>query len=342
MDEYVLPHPPYTRGGGVRKVGVELEFSGLSLPDAAEAVRAAYGGALRQDHEYRYTVATPLGEFEVTFDSSLLSDRRYEQLIDGLGLPAGGSVKEAVEGALRRLGRSIFPLEIGTPPIPAGQLNELNKLERALRDRHAEGTKAGLLYAFALHFNPEVPDPGDPAGVAATLRAFLLLYRWLFREAEVDRLRRLLPFIDPFPEAYARLVIDPGYAPDMARLIDDYAHHNPTRNRPLDLLPLLAWNDRDLMSRPALAGQKVSPRPTYHYRLPNSSIDDPNWSIAQEWGRWVLVERLAADADRLARLARAYLDWDNSLVGYLTDRWVQYLDDEWVPVLRREPEALGV
>jgi hypothetical protein len=341
MDGFELPHRLQNVRGEVRKVGVEIEFGGVSLPDAAEAVRAAFDGELHQDHEHRFTVETTFGEFEVTFDSSLLSDKKYEQVLERIGLPVGDGVKAAVEGALRRIGGTFLPLEVGTPPIPVTQLHELNKLERALRDRRAEGTRAGLLYAFALHLNPEAPDPHDAAGVAATLRAFLVLYEWLFRRADVDTLRRILPFINPFPEDYARHVIEPDYAPDFPTLIDDYARANSTRNRPLDLLPLLAFNDPNMMARPELGGQKVSPRPTYHYRLPNSLIDDPRWSIAQEWNQWVLIERLAGDAELLRGLARAYLDRERTLVGYLTDRWVNYLDEEWVPRLRGEPRAVA-
>lgn len=335
MDVFVPPEPVVNRRGKVRKVGVEIEFGGVSLPEAAEAIRAAYDGTLRQDHEHRFTVSTHLGDFEVTFDSSLLSDKKFEHVLERLGLATQG-VKEVVEGALRRLTGRLLPLEVATPPVPVDRLDELNTLEAALRARHAEGTKSGLLYAFALHFNPEARDPSDGADVAATLRAFLLLYEWLFRRAEVDRLRRLMPFINPFPEAYARRVIDPDYAPDMRTLIDDYVRANPTRNRPLDLLPLLAFNDRHVMDRSELNGQKVSARPTYHYRLPNSLIDDPHWSIAREWNQWVLIERLAADRELLRGLARSYLDWDNTLLGYLTDRWVHHVEDEWLPRIRGE------
>ena len=336
MGEFVRPHPLRNSRGKVRRVGVELEFGGLSLPEAAEAVRAAFGGEVRQDHEHRYTVVTDLGEFDVTFDSSLLSKKKYEQLIDRLSL--GDTVKGAVESVLLRLGGAVLPLEIGTPPIPATRLHELNKLEQALRDRHAEGTRAGLFYAFALHFNPEAVDPVSPV---PTLRAFLLLYHWLYRKTDVDTLRWVLPFINSFPEEYARLVIDPDYDPDIARFAADYVAHNPTRNRPLDLLPLLAFNDPTFLRRPEVAGQKVSPRPTYHYRLPNSLIDDPNWSIAKEWGRWVLVERLAADPELSARLARDYLGWEGSVAGYFGDRWVKHVDEQWIPLLREAPRQTG-
>lgn len=335
MGEFALPCPLRTCRGEVRRVGVELEFGGLSLAEAAEAVRASFGGEVRQDHEHRYTVATALGEFEVTFDSSLLSDKKYERVVEDLGLSDG--IKSAVEEVLERIGGAVLPLEIGTPPIPATRLGELNRLEQALRERHAEGTRSGLLSAFALHFNPEAVDSSSPASVVGTLRAFLLLYDWLFRKSDVDLMRRLLPFINPFPEEYARLVIDPDYAPDKSRLADDYLRWNPTRNRPLDLLPLLAFSEPSLMDRPELAGQKVKPRPTFHYRLPNSLIDVPQWSIAAEWGRWVLVERLAGSPELMNRLSRAYLDWDDSVMGYLSDRWVHHLDEQWVPVLREHP-----
>src|SRR5829696_8123788 len=113
MSEFAPLCPLRNRRGEVRKVGVELEFSGVSLPDAAEAVREAFGGQLRQDHEHRYTVTAPgLGEFEVTFDTSLLSNKRYAELIDGLGLPLPDGVKGLVESALRTVGDAILPLEV--------------------------------------------------------------------------------------------------------------------------------------------------------------------------------------------------------------------------------------
>jgi hypothetical protein len=121
-----------------------------------------------------------------------------------------------------------------------------------------------------------------------------------------------------------RRVIDPDYAPDVARLAGDYLAHNPTRNRPLDLLPVLAFTDPGLLARHGLGGQKARPRPCLNYRLPNSLIDDPHWSIAAEWNRWVLVERLAGD----------YRGWDNTVMGYLADRRFHHVDEDWVPALR--------
>lgn len=337
MTEFPPPIPPRTRQGEMRRVGVELEFSGMSLPQAAEAVREAFGGQLRQEHEYRFTLTqTEFGDFDVTFDSSLLREKSYEETLGGLGVPMTDGVKGFVESVLRTVGAAFLPLEVSTPPIPADRLGEVARLEAALRRRRAEGTRAGLLYTFALHFNVEAVDAHDPACLLSTLRAFLLLNEWLFRQGQIDMVRRMSPYINPFPREYARMVIDPAYAPDVATLIADYVHHNPTRNRPLDMLPVFAVNDPDLTKRPSLEGVKVKPRPAFHYRLPNSMIDEPGWSIAGEWRRWLLIERLASDAELTAGLSRAYLDYDGGVLDYLSDGWVRHLDEEWVPKLSGE------
>lgn len=339
MGEFAPPRPLRNSRGEVRRVGVELEFGGMTPLEAAEAMRAAFGGEIRQDHENRFAVVTDLGEFEVTYDSYLLSNKAKAPAEERSAVEEGA--KGAFEWVVRQLGGTVLPLEIGTPPIPADRLGDLNRLEQELRARHAAGTRSGAFTAFALHFNPEAPDAKDPACAVATLRAFLLLYHWLFRAEHIDLTRRLMPFVNPFPEEYARLVIDPAYAPDFARFADDYVRHNPTRNRPLDLLPLLAFSDPALMGRPELAGQKVRPRPTFHYRLPNSSIDEPGWSIAEEWGRWVLVERLADDPALAAGFAAEYLGWEDSILGYLGDRWVRHVEGEWLPRLGHEPQPAG-
>ena len=55
----------------------------------------------------------------------------------------------------------------------------------------------------------------------------------------------------------------------------------------------------------------------------------------------MLVERLAGDPELLRGMARAYLDRERTLVGYLTDRWVHHVEDEWVPRLRGEARAVA-
>jgi hypothetical protein len=57
----------------------------------------------------------------------------------------------------------------------------------------------------------------------------------------------------------------------------------------------------------AVPGQKIKSRPTFHYRLPNSRVDEPQWGgVVEDWNRWVQVERLAFDQRRLNEAIAAY------------------------------------
>ena len=59
-----------------------------------------------------------------------------------------------------------------------------------------------------------------------------------------------------------------------------------------------------------MPNEKINQRPTFHYRLPDAGVSDPGWSIAPDWNRWVAVERVADDRDRLDSLGRAYLAFE--------------------------------
>jgi hypothetical protein len=136
----------------------------------------------------------------------------------------------------------------------------------------------------------------------------VLLNAWLRRQVAPDATRHLLGFADPFPADYVRRVVSPDYWPDTPGFIDDYLAANPTRNRDLDLLPLLVHLDEPRV-RAALPNEKINRRPTFHYRLPDARASDPGWSIGPDWNRWVAVERLACDRDLLNATGEAYLSF---------------------------------
>jgi hypothetical protein len=107
------------------------------------------------------------------------------------------------------------------------------------------------------------------------------------------------------------------YDDDLAGLIDDYIGANPVRDRALDMLPVFAHLDPDRIAA-ALPDEPVSPRPTLHYRLSNSRVGDPQWSVSLEWQRWCVIARLAYDPDRLEQLRKRFLA---SRVPSLSDKW---------------------
>ena len=142
------------------------------------------------------------------------------------------------------------------------------------------------------------------------LRAYLLLAGWLREEIKVDITREVLPHANPFPKEYALKVLDSDYSPDLDTLIDDYLHHNPTRNRELDMLPLFAYLRPD-HPHELLHAQLTKPRPTFHYRLPNAQLSQPGWGSVMEWNRWVEVEKLAVNTDVLLARCADYIAYHN-------------------------------
>ncbi|ALJ34279.1 hypothetical protein D9623_00275 [Azospirillum brasilense] len=299
--------PPHstTTDGAPRTVGVEVEFANLDAPSAAAVVRSLYGGVLKPESAHRCRVTgTRLGDFAVELDMRSAHPSKAEEADAGpLGKVVSKAVDDVVE-ALRpwwgNIGSLVMPFEIAAPPIPIARLAELEPLFAALSAQGAAGTDASPLFAFGLHLNPQVART-DGEYVLDHLKAFLLLAPWLRREIRVDPTRRLTGFIAAFPTDYAVKVVDPAYRPDLDGLIGDYLEANPTRNRELDLFPLFAHLAPETMAA-KLADPHVRPRPTFHYRLPNARLGDPDWSLAQDWNRWVAVEELAADRDRLDAL----------------------------------------
>jgi hypothetical protein len=124
---------------------------------------------------------------------------------------------------------------------------------------------------------------------------------------KVDLARSISPYINPFPDEYVRLILRSDYPADAGRLIDDYLAYNPTRNRPLDMLPVLCHLDEPRVTSRVEEQHLVKARPAFHYRLPNCLVDEPDWTLAREWNTWVEVERLAEDPEALMRMSREYL-----------------------------------
>ncbi|QFU17859.1 amidoligase family protein [Microvirga thermotolerans] len=296
--EFLLPPTLRNAAGQVRTVGVEVEFAGPTAEAAVQAVRQAFGGRIVEEdpHAYRLT-GSQVGDLSIELDSRMLHPAKR----------SGGKA-----GLLPRIAAwfgfaasYIVPCELVTSPVPMDRLQNVDRILEVLRGIGAKGTQDAPFYAFGLHFNPEIPRQ-DAATALAVLKSFVLLNPWLRREVAPDITRDLLGFAAPFPPAYVRKIAAPDYWPDMDTFIDDYLAANPTRNRDLDLLPLLHHFDARRV-REALPNEKINGRPTFHYRLPDARVSDAGWSIAPEWNRWVAVERLAEDRDRLNAVGSAFL-----------------------------------
>jgi hypothetical protein len=312
--------------GHPRRVGVELEMIGLELNDIAEIVARRLGLSITTDGRYRRVLAgDEAGDWAVELDFDLLKRLGQEQrdshaLIDEL--------RDSAEELLETLANLVVPLELITPPLPMHRLHEVEALIALLRDAGAKGTSDSISYAFGLQFNPEIPS-NEPRVITGYLQAFLCLYEWLLARSDINMTRRLTSYIDPFPTAYVRQVIQADYDPDTSTLIDDYLVYNPTRNRALDMLPLFTHFDEERV-RAVATDPLIKPRPAFHYRLPDCEIHLPDWGLHVAWNDWLEVEALAADGPRLERCCEAYLAFlDKPLKRWLGD-WATEVAGTWL------------
>ncbi len=286
--------------GDLRVVGVEIELGGIELDAIVERLQEELGGTIEPNGPYEAKLRdSRLGNIQVELDALLFRDLKVKGFLNRFSLEkVKADLPETIEAAMATEARRFVPFEIVFEPVPIGKLQEIDKVAARFR-KVAEGTSASVFNAYGLHLNPELPQV-DASTVLRYLQAFLCLYEELKKEHAIDTSRSISPFIAPFPRTYALKVLGSDYQPDANQLIEDYLEANATRNRPLDLLPVLAWMDEEKIAE-ALPDEKVSKRPAFHYRLPNCRIDEEDWSVSKEWNIWIKVEALASDEESLRK-----------------------------------------
>jgi len=224
------------------------------------------------------------------------------------------------------LSRAVVPLEIITEPLPTQSLPAMERVREALRKAGATGSRAGLLLGFGVHLNIDVA--GEEAGdILPTVLAFAFLEDWLRREDPIDATRRVLPFVAPYPRNFVDRLARQSAHWSMADLTRVYLEETPSRNRGLDLLPLLRHLDESrVVEALGSSASSVHPRPAWHYRVPDCRIDEPNWSLAYEWNRWRIVECVAVMRPLLERLRSDWIAHRDSRSGAMGD-WRRHVED---------------
>lgn len=308
-DRFLPLSPPATAKGTPRRVGVEIEFGGLTEASAGKVVADTLGGAAREKTAHEVIVeGTAWGDVEVCLDTAW-RDKAGTALAD-LGLD---------------LSRAVVPVEIVTPPLDASDMPALDALRGALRSAGAIGSRNGVLLGFGLHLNPEIAAD-TVAAILPVTRAFALLEDWLRNADPIDPSRRALPFVAPYPRAFVDRLAGEARDWSLDQFIAAYLADAPTRNHGLDMLPCLRHLDGTCVTA-ALGpdATSVSARPTFHYRLPDCRIDEAGWRLAYEWNRWAMVEALAADTDQLNRLADDWLGYRGQLTSIRPD-WMAHVE----------------
>ncbi len=321
-----------TDDGAKRLAGFEFELAGISIADCADIIKHVFGGSIEAEHSLVAKLKdTELGDFTVELDAVIVKEvaAKLEEETDGEERVDLSDIKQKVSQWMGELAGQFVPCEIVTPPIAFDDFEKLEQLREALQAKKAEGTKARFTHAFGMHLNPDVAST-DAAYLTRIMLAFLLLYPWLKQVMQVDFSRRVLTYIDPFPKSYVKLLMKADYAPELAEFIEDYLEHNPTRNRALDMLPLFAAIMPEALDE--LDEEKkrlVKPRKTFHYRLPNCEIDDPDWRIARDWNYWIEVEQLAEEEDKLKAMCADYLTYLTRGMNLTAHGWIDKLVEDY-------------
>jgi len=281
-----LPHC-HNASGETRRVGVEIEFSGLEIDETAKRIAALLGGTPERVSDKVITLEdTAIGAIDITLDTAL-------------DLPAAGGAGDS----LRELAKRVVPVEIVTEPLEPAQLPRLDDLCADLRARGARGSRDGVFYGFGVHLNVEIPGRSDPM-TGHIVQAYACLEGVLRAGMALDPTRRLLPFVNPWPENLVRDLLS-LHDPTLDTLAATYAAQTHSRNHGLDLLPIFKWADAAAFER-RFAGVKSGARPAFHFRLPESRIDEPDWDLGGPWAQWHLVEAVAYDAALRAAVAEAW------------------------------------
>ena len=319
-----LPDILKTDDGKERRVGVEIELSGLGYEDLVSLSAKLLGGTGKSVARYVSEVETELGDFTIELDSDPikdldLADERLPESFRELG----GQAMSVIDAAAEK----IVPLEIVSPPLAFSNLERIETLCDELRRAGALGSREALYYAFGLQLNPELPDLSATT-LVRYLQAFAALYEWLKARHQIDFSRKLTSYIEPWSSTYIDLLISEDYAPDMEKLMRDYLHYNPTRNKALDLLPLFAHLNSDLLAE-YVEDERIKSRPTLHYRLPDCDIDNPGWHFSTVWNDWIVLEQLVANVDDLSILVAEFRNSRKLSLHNLTHSWID-TSEQWL------------
>ncbi|WP_297792104.1 amidoligase family protein [uncultured Marinobacter sp.] len=312
-----MPDILRTESGEERRVGVEIELSGLSYNALVQLTEKLLRGQSREASRYVTELETEFGSFTIELDSAPIKDLDLKgETVPESMRELGGQAMDVIDAAAEK----IVPLEIISPPMPFSSLECIEVLCDELRKAGALGSRETLYYAFGLQLNPELPDLRADT-LVRYLQAFAVLYDWLKSRHQIDISRKFTSYIEPWSSPYIDLLVNDNYAPDTEQLMRDYLRFNPTRNKALDLLPLFADLNKSVLAEYVM-DERIKSRPTLHYRLPDCDIDNPGWHFSSVWNDWVVLEQIANNAEDLAELREQFRMSRKLSLRNLTQSWL--------------------
>ncbi|MEJ2500860.1 MAG: amidoligase family protein [Campylobacterales bacterium] len=292
MTDFLYPPTVRCANGEMRRVGFELEYSGPRLDVCARIVADITGGSIEEVNPWYFTVGGTQWG-----DFSLTLD--YQFLIRS-GLKEwlhdagfdGAMEQDEIEALEYFIGSFSASLVPYELTTPPLPLDEMDLIE-TLKNALRDAGALGTAANPLYVFGFHI-NPEIPRTDVQTVLAYLRAYLLLYD--------LLAEEIRPVFTRRLSFYIDP--------FPSDYVRH---------------------VLHPAYR-EKINPRPTFHFRMPNSRVDEPAWHTSDPWNSWVLVERLANDAETLLSLSYERYRMMRSL-------FYRFKKKHWIKRIRRWAET---
>lgn len=323
--KYIEPPLKTNETGEPRRVGFELEFAGLEMAEVANILADSLSGTVKPKTHAECELHVPeLGQFVVELDWHYAKETALERAQQHAEASDLKVADDPFMEWLTKVASQVVPVEVVCPPITIANLHQLDNAVAKLGLAGALGTEESLIYAFGVHINPELPDT-SAATIISYLKAYCVSQSWLLKAHNVDPVRRIAPYIDLYPKDYLIQVLSYRGDETIEQVIDDYLALNPTRNRALDMTPLFKHIDESRLTK-ALSDPRINSRPTFHYRMPNCSIENPNWNLRKSWSIWCVIEQLASDSGLLDSLSAQCKTHLEKLITFEEEEWHSELE----------------
>ena len=246
MDNFIKPKIQENYDGDIRKVGFELEFSNIDMSKVLEILSEVEKFEIKKVNNFFYKLESEDGTYILELDFELLTKQKLKEeakkLFEKTSIRIDDKDVDNIQDFIGDFSKDIVPYEISTPALPLTKIYKVDELVSSLSKNNAYGTKDRIYNAFGLHINMELISL-DVKSILDYLRAYVILQDFLNHDAKVDLIRKITPFIDNFKSDYIKYILNQNYNPTQDEFIEDYIRFNPTRNRSLDMLPILAHLD---------------------------------------------------------------------------------------------------
>lgn len=215
------------------RVGIEIEFTGLSIKDTLDIVHGFTGGKVIKKENTIKTTLKEVNEYENVYNEAIIP----EWVIEGSSIGELIIRLENNQVDDSNLEPEATVLELVTSPLRKTQIFQLQEIVTALRNKGAKGTADGE--SVSIQYNTEVNEGNIATYNWNNLIDLLRVYMNPRHREQIDEHLNIPVFRKDYIKLYSAgflsIVLNPNYKPTIRELFDDFFYRQS--------LELLGYND---------------------------------------------------------------------------------------------------